>query len=544
MVVDALEDGPLYFRGVRNGDQLMSLTWRDREGILQPVVSEPAAMLVALQQMPSDTLVKFQWSRQGRPREEFQSLPAWQPMATLFVDQDREWAFWTPAGFYDASINGHQRFGWQINRGIEALPEFFRADQFRARLERPQVMRQLLRTGSLPQAMRAAVAGVAPAPGETALLQQIEMRPKIRVLEPQDGVRVSDDELLVKAEVTLPRGASLRSAKVFANGVPAYQTTIDDQRSKETAAVQVIPCSWRVRLPHDRNINLEVIAAADLETSDRVSLQVTRTEQAAAPKTAPQLYVLAIGTNEYRDRQIPGLDFAARGATEVTRIFQKNSAGIYQVQATELLNKDAVRPLWRVVAEEAARQLKARVGPDDLVVMYLVGHGLRDRRTDQWYFVTSDARYQDLMNDRYDDCIAFSDLAALAALPCRKLAILDTCHSGAVQPALDTSDLKAVQRLLQNDLIFTLTASEGEEEAAEERERQLGRFTSRLIEALGGEADRTTGNRDGEVNFQETIAYVQRTVAEDAQARGVIQHPTAAPAYLLQQLELPLTKAR
>ncbi len=116
--------------------------------------------------------------------------------------------------------------------------------------------------------------------------------------------------------------------------------------------------------------------------------------------------------------------------------------------------------------------------------MYLCGHGLRDRLTGRWYFVTADARYKDLMNDQYSDCLSFDDLASLSALPCRKLAILDSCHSGAVQTMMRSDDLKSALRFLQDDVVLTLTASEGGEEAAEQRESQLGRFTSELVAAL------------------------------------------------------------
>jgi hypothetical protein len=145
------------------------------------------------------------------------------------------------------------------------------------------------------------------------------------------------------------------------------------------------------------------------------------------------------------------------------------------------------------------------------------------------------------MNDQYEDCLAFEDLAALSSLPCRKLAILDSCHSGAVQPLMRSDDLKGVVRFLQNDLVITLTASEGDEEAAEQRETQLGRFTSELVNAISGDADRL-GDADGIVTLKETIDFVSRRVTEASEREGVGQHPTASPSYLLETLKLPLSK--
>jgi uncharacterized caspase-like protein len=216
------------------------------------------------------------------------------------------------------------------------------------------------------------------------------------------------------------------------------------------------------------------------------------------------------------------------------------SSKIYRTSADQLVDTDATRPLWRVFADSAVEQLTQTVSPNDLVIMYLCGHGLRDRRTNQWYFVTADARYNDLMNDQYGDCIAFSDLAALSKLPCRKLAILDSCHSGAVQPLMQRDDLKSALRFLQDDVVLTLTASEGDEEAAEQRETRLGRFTAALVSALSGQA-KERDNDDTSVSLTETIDYVTRRVSQESEQEGTPQHPTASPSYLLRTLQLPLT---
>ena len=72
-------------------------------------------------------------------------------------------------------------------------------------------------------------------------------------------------------------------------------------------------------------------------------------------------------------------------------------------------------------------------------------------------------------------------------------------------------------------------------------ESRLGRFTTRLIEALNGQAD---ADGDSVVTLDETIAYVSRTVAEESQAEGMSQHPTASPPYLLDHLRLPLSAVK
>ncbi|QDT04502.1 WD domain, G-beta repeat [Rubripirellula lacrimiformis] len=581
------EDGPLYFRGVRGGDELVSIGWVNHDGELF-AESDVAAMRDRLLDLPFDVMVELKFKRLRSAGPHFNSLPAWRPIATLFVDQNREWAWWTPAGYYDASFNGHQNFGWQLNRGRDNEVEYFRAAQFRKQLERPDIMRRLLAAGSLPEAMRQTVSQIGPAAGQGAIVNQYESKPTIRLLKPAAGEKIVGDELVVEASIDVPLGASLVKPKAFVSGVPAISCELvqtpmiaagstsaaeaanaagNPAESADTDQSNAAIYRWKFRLPQDRQLQLEILAATEAESVDRVLVEFDH-QPSDVSRAKPRLHVLAIGVGSYRDPQIQSLDFAAGAAGTVVNLFREKSALLYQTSADQLVDTDATRPLWRVFARDAADRLRPVVSPDDLVIMYLCGHGLRDRRTNQWYFVTADARYNDLMNDRYDDCIAFSDLASLAQLPCRKLAILDSCHSGAVQPLMRTDDLKSALRFLQDDVVLTLTASEGDEEAAEQRESRMGRFTATMVDALGGKADQmdessinrepangaaraaqsvdslgrdSTGNGDGVISITELVDYVSRRVSRESEAEGMPQHPTASPGYLLRTLTLPLT---
>lgn len=154
------------------------------------------------------------------------------------------------------------------------------------------------------------------------------------------------------------------------------------------------------------------------------------------PPPMDRMHFLALGVSQYSDPQITKLDFAARGAGVMASLFREQAEGLYRTTTSELLDRDAIRPLWRKYTGQAARELSADVHPDDLVVMYVCGHGIRDRRTNQWYFVTADAKYNELINDRYSDLLSFDDLAMLGELPCRKLAIIDSCHRVPIQETI------------------------------------------------------------------------------------------------------------
>lgn len=537
-VTQIRKEGPLFFRGVREGDRLVRISWPDKTAKQNiKTLDDPTAMRAALAETVFDTLVVFEWERRGEILAGFQSFPAWQPLAQLFVDRDREWAMWTPAGIYDASVNGHQRFGWQVNRGADRLPDFFRADQFRQRLERPDVLKRLLDRGNLAAALAANNGGVAPV-GESAIVNQLRARPQIEWLSPELDTQVDGQRVVIEARIRLPLGATLAPPKVYADGVAASPGVV--LQSEATVDQRIETYRWTAPLVSRSEILLEILASTEAGAWDRATRTVRRVIDPNLPIRKPRLHLLAVGVGKYRDPQIQSLDFAARGATEIYEILLKRTSPLYQFDGVKLLDRDAVRPLWNAYSQEAIRRLASEVQADDLVVMYLCGHGLRDRATGRWYFVTADARHSDLMNDRYADCLAFEDLGALSSLPCRKLAILDSCHSGAVQPVMQTDDLKAALRWLQEDRILTLTASEGHEEAAEQKDAGLGRFTARLIEAMEGGAD-FAGNRDGIVSLNETYEFIRKALAEDSRQDGFVQRPTAGPIDLMQSIHVPLT---
>jgi uncharacterized caspase-like protein len=117
------------------------------------------------------------------------------------------------------------------------------------------------------------------------------------------------------------------------------------------------------------------------------------------------------------------------------------------------------------------------------------------------------------------------------------LALLDTCHSGAIQPAR-SSDLKTAVRQLQEDVIFTVTASTGDQRSAEKAAWGHGAFTKCLLEALGGQAD-TSGA--GYITLDDLVAYIKQSVPKLTEG---LQTPTAAPDDILPFTSLPLTKSQ
>ena len=545
-VIDEVrEDGPLYFRGIRRGDAIESIGWVDSQQQARSTAN-PQSIMQRLLDLPFDALVKIEFSRSGVPQPAIQSFWAFGPLASLMVDRDREWAMWTPAGFYDASFNGHTRVGWQINRGVQQEPDYFRAAQMQQRLERPDVMRRLLDAGSLPAAMRSVYASSATLPGETALVQQATTKPVIHWVSPKADRMLSERVTPVTFAVDIASGLDTAPPQVSVAGVSATDVRIlsDNEATAASANSDLPACDSTCRrrwyqaslhVPTQTDLEAQVWAATRSGASSRLTVPL---RAALPPPTRrPRMRILAVGVSQYEDPQISDLDFAADAAGQVAGTMAEACGSLYDVTFEVLTNGDGVRPLYRVLLEDAVANLREDVLPDDVLILYLCGHGLRDRRTGRWYFVTADADYRRLMADQYAECLSTDDFGAVRELPCRKLAILDSCHSGAVQMDLRDDDLKSALRFFQRGSVLTLTASEGDQEAAEDRGRRLGRFTAAVIDSLSPQAD---ADGDGLVQLDEWADSVVDRVRTESRAAGSPQYPTRSPARLFRETRLPL----
>ena len=542
LVVDEIHKaGPLFGKGVRKGDVLEEIRWYDDNSDSAPRVEKRASAIAQnLLAIPWGTQVQFEYSRGDVPRPGFLLLPAWRPLATLLTSSDGHWAFWTPQGYYDASVGGHTLFGWLVNRGLDSLPDFYRADHFHEKLEQPGVMGRLLEAGSLHEALR--LSELEPE-GELDKTHsdQIALAPTVRIIQPRPDALVRENVAKVRAVINVPSGSELARAKAYANGVVAAAERIVEQQDGDRG--REITYEWDVPLPTDRRNVIQVFAGTDTRVRGLDEVLIRSESQSSR---RPRMYVLAVGVDDYPGRP---LGSSTNDAAAVRDIFQQQAAGLYDVAAAVLLTDVQVtRRKWRATLEEFRGKLDVDVEPDDLVVFFFAGHGVEDQRTKQYHFVAHGVPIPKVIEGVYDGCISWSDFDLLENVPCRKLVILDTCHSGAIQP-LHSRHQKAAVRGLQDGVIFTLTATTADQGAMEVGGAEHGLFTSHLLAALRGEADRS---EDGVVTLKETAVSLKKSVPEAAreilarypQPGQTTQQPTAAPEELLRLSTMGLTRVR
>ena len=395
VATDVHPAGALYGKGIRKGDVLTAMRWpADRA---EQSETRPEALLEKLRTLPWGTQVLFEYSRNGAAQKPFQLLPAWEPLATLFAGSNGEWAFWTPAGYYDASMNGYRLFGWQVNRGFGRLPDYYRADQFYRQLERPRVMERLLPAGSLRDALDQASA--APKlPQHEVLPAQIAATPRIEILAPAAGTVLSDRVTKVKARVELPAGRKMLQVKAFANGVAGTKRELLAERplegGPEKGTEQIY--QWDLALPTDPRDLIEVVAGTDAPTAAFGNVVVQR-KQPEQQRTLPQMYVICVGINRYADPKINSLGYPVADAEAVADALRNGAAGLYHVNEVKVLENQQVTPAaWTKTLAELRARLVDHAQSDDLVVFFLAGHGIVDEATQKYYYVGHDFTLADL----------------------------------------------------------------------------------------------------------------------------------------------------
>jgi len=232
----------------------------------------------------------------------------------------------------------------------------------------------------------------------------------------------------------------------------------------------------------------------------------------------PTLWVLAIGVSRYQDASI-GLEFAEADARAIAQALEAQGRGPIYADSKALVLLDA-----QVTRESILGGIQRFLGQataDDVAVIFMAGHGVRDRATGSYYFLPYSASADNLVTDglRMSD---FDEMVRILRRTVgRVVLMLDTCHAGALQlssRAPFAADDLATQLAL-SDGLFLLAATKPDEESNEEPALGHGAFTYAVLQGLRGAAD---GDGDGLLSITDLFSYVARSVPR---LTGDRQHP-------------------
>ena len=246
-------------------------------------------------------------------------------------------------------------------------------------------------------------------------------------------------------------------------------------------------------------------------------------ELVAEFKEKAALWVLTVGVSQYQDERI-NLRFADHDALRIAQLLKSQEGLLFREVFTQvLINENATREQ----IHRSMSQFLGQAAPDDVVLIFLAGHGLQDRQTGTYYFVPHNASADNLVYNGLP-MPSFEEAVRRLQTNVDKVVLwLDTCHSGAMSRSsrgVNTGeDLAAA--LKQAEGRYILSASKPGEESLEDEafrfpdsKRGHGAFTFSLMRGLKGEA----ADSSGVVWLSDLLSHVSKEVPRLTAGK---QHP-------------------
>ena len=345
--------------------------------------------------------------------------------------------------------------------------------------------------------------------------KQTKNPPLIAIASPKDGTSVDSEYITLLGVAEDDEG--IVKFEVLVNQQPA---TRKDQRDLQLVAKNPkrIDFSERIRLREGKN---ELPVAAQ----DAQGLLSKKTISIHYAKKKEEVWAVVIGISKYKN--IPSLKYAANDARAFYRYLTEVN-GVPKDHIWLLLDEEATLDKLRSIL---GTQLRRQAGKDDMVIIYLAGHGATEKDATspdgdglEKYILPHNVDPKDF----YASAMPMGEMARIfQRISSERLVFIsDTCYSGAsggrTIPVVGTrASISGAffERLSQGKGRVIITASDANEVSVEKDELKHGVFTFYLLEGLRGKADY---DGDGMITIDEIYRYVSTKVP---QATGQDQHP-------------------
>ena len=404
-----------------------------------------------------------------------------------------EWMVRTPEGYFTGTGKAMQSI--HFVKGMKS----YQADQFFDTFYRPDLMKTLFEGGSKDR--------------DQSIQGYLQKDPPPKVV--LEGSASNDKKTAFLVVKVFNEGGGIEDIRLYHNKkrveTTAKRVFVD---SKDTVAYQL-------ELPMLSGGNVfELVAHSKKGIASQAAQVKLKSLEESLP---PTCHILAIGINEYQNKQLQ-LSYAKPDAESVTiSLSQKESMPFQDIQVHTLFDKEASRENILAKLEGLSKQIQQQ----DVFILYYAGHG--SMLDEEFYFIPTE------MTRLYDKSqlksMALSaeevqnKLQQIAAL--KQLVIMDACQSGASVDVLakrGVSREKAMAQISRSSGVHILAAAGSEQYATEYEQLGHGLFTYFILEGLKGAADGAP--LDGKVTVFELKSYLDNQVPLFSQEHsGKAQYP-------------------
>jgi len=314
------------------------------------------------------------------------------------------------------------------------------------------------------------------------------------------------------------QGGGLDAVKLYHNDKAVDPGRVASQDTGQGRNGERRTLTYTVDLVGGRNAFRAVAASAEGIDGPAGTLTI----QVSTPPAEPTLHVVVVGINTYASSQLT-LNYAVADAKGFVQWARNRGRQAYGggFKLYELYDRAATKAaIMKVLADLRT------AAPDDVVVLYLAGHG--ENANNNWHFLPTEFGRTLSYDAVAQQGISSREIqTALQKMgPQRVFMLIDACKSGNLRRAFaGDADRKDIQGLSRGAGIHILAATDKEQLAVELEQLGHGAFTYTVLDALQGRAD--TSPRDGTLRAKEVLSYSVDTVPVVAyKYTQEEQHPT------------------
>lgn len=248
----------------------------------------------------------------------------------------------------------------------------------------------------------------------------------------------------------------------------------------------------------DRPENFGEIAQTKTKPQTNVVMSEEELKAQIRKRAGFKIYAVVIGVSSYN--HMPALRYTDDDAYRMYAFLKSPEGGsLPDAQISVLIDEEATK----ANITSTMRNVYGKAGPNDLILLYFSGHGLK-------------GSFLPIDYDGFNNKLGHEEInQILADSPAKyKFCIADACHSGSLFAARGASDLNTLETyyatLAQAEAgTALLMSSKSDETSLESSGLRQGVFSHFLIRGLKGEADE---NGDKIVSITELYDYINSAV--------------------------------
>jgi WD40 repeat protein/uncharacterized caspase-like protein len=439
-------------------------------------------------------------------------------VASLVALGEKDWAVVAPDGRFDASSEGMKLMHWVVE--TEALE----LEQLKERYYEPKLFAKLM--GFSREPLR-----------DVGAFTEVQLPPGVTYEWLEKGGK--------KLKLNLTnRGGGIGRVQVLVNG----KEMVADARGAnfDTGAKQATLILDLTNTPllagKSNQIRLVTWNEEGYLSSRGAKLAMIADERSEA--VAPELYAIIGGISNYSSPSL-NLRFAAKDAEDFAKALELSAKGLFGADKIhiKLLTSSTKEPTSLPTKANFRKAFEAarRARPNDVLLVYMAGHGLSLQRGNGLYcYLTQDARSTDAAiyadaSVRATSTITSDEMVEwIKQIPALKqIMILDTCAAGAAQAkftekrAVSGDQIRAIERLKDRTGFHVLMGSAADAVSYETNQFEQGLLTYALLQGMRGAA-----LREGEyVDVSRLFQFAAEQVPQLAQNIGGVQKPVIAAPY-------------